>query len=914
MSSYVLDQAQHNLVATKLYRPAVGGDFVRRPRLTRLLDQGRYLPLTLISAPAGSGKTSLLSDWLAACPCPSAWLSLDETDGDLSLFLSYFIAALRTICPGACPQTLAILHAPELPPVAVLAGLLSNEIESLHDHPALAAQKGFVLALDDYHLLSGQAVNGLLAELLRHPPRAMHLALATRSDPALPLTSLRARSQVVEIRRQDLRFTLDEVREYIQQALQQAIDEDIVAVLHDKTEGWVTGLVLAILSSRHAPDSDEFLADLASNERFAMDYLVDEVLSRQPQAIQDFLLKTSLLDRLCGPLCEAVTGLSDPEHSGQAQLEWLERANLFVVALDTQGRWFRYHHLFRQLLQNRLLRQAGPAEIVELRRRASAWLVGNGFVEDAITQALAAGDEAAAVQIIEANRHQAMNQERWQQLETWLRLLPRRLVDERPELVLAEAWMQYKQWRFGEIAPYLARIEKLLPTVALPEAERMHLQGEVDVLRGAVSYYSLEAQRTFDLAGRALQTLPMACSIARGLAWMYYAAALQLLGDSDGARAAIHEGLQEDRVHGNSFPGRLLIGLGLLNWMAGDLADLNRSAAQLLRIAGERQLAESAGWAHYLLGCAAYQWNDLAGAEEHFTAVVGQRYVAHSAPFSQGCFGLAAVLRAQGKDGQAQALVESALAFALEINNPRVLADARAFQAWLALQQGRPAEAYRWAESVDSRARLLPFATFFVPTIVLAQVLLDQGTPASLRQASELLERLHGAVASQHNRRFAVEVLALQAWLDDLRGDEPAALAAMKQAVALAQPDGIVRALADLGPPVAGLLRRLARRDRPSDFIAKTLRACGVASPPSPSPTRPAPQATLIEPLTWREQEVLGLLAQRLSAKEIAQRLVISEATAKRHCSNIYQKLAVSGRREAVSTALELGLLPKQSG
>lgn len=247
--------------------------------------------------------------------------------------------------------------------------------------------------------------------------------------------------------------------------------------------------------------------------------------------------------------------------------------------------------------------------------------------------------------------------------------------------------------------------------------------------------------------------------------------------------------------------------------MAADLADLYRSATQLLKVVGERQLTESAGWARYLRGCAAYQWNDLTGAEEDFAAVVGQRYVAHSAPFSQSCYGLAAALLAQGKGDQAQAVVESVLAFALEMYNTRVLADARAFQAWLALQQGRPTEAQRWAESVDSRAHILPFTTFFVPSIALAQVLLDLGTPASLRRASELLERLHGAVVSQHNRRFTIEILALQAWLDDLRGDEPAALAALQQAVALAQPDGIVRAFADLGPQMAGLLQRLARRE-----------------------------------------------------------------------------------------------------
>jgi len=902
-----------DILRTKLYRPSVSADFVRRPRLTSLLDQGRHLPLTLISAPAGSGKTSLLSDWLAACPCPSAWLSLDEGDGDLAVFLAYFIAALRTIVPGACPRTLAILQAPELPPVVVLAGLLSNEIESLHDHPALAAHKGFVLALDDYHLLSGQAVNSLLAELLRHPPRSLRLMLAARSDPALPLSSLRAHRQLVEIRRQDLRFTLGEVRQYIQQALPQSVDEDMVAVLHDRTEGWVTGLVLAILSLRHTPDSDEFLSDLAANERAAMDYLVDEVLARQPQAIQDFLLKTSLLDRLCGPLGEAVTGLGDAVCNGQAYLEWLERANLFIVALDAQGRWFRYHHLFQQILHNRLLRQAGPAEVAELHRRASAWFAGNGLVEEATQHALAAGDEAAAVQIIEARRQEAMNQERWQQIETWLRLLPRRLVDERPELLLAEAWIQHKQWRYGDLAPYLTRIEALLQTAVLPEEERAHLQGEVDVLHCAVSYFAMDAQRTFEMASRALQTLPRDCSIARGLAWMYYGGGLQQMGDHDGARAALHRGLQEDRVHGDSFAARLLIGLCLLNWMAADLADLNRSATQLLRIAGERQLTESAGWARYFQGCAAYQWNDLAGAEEDFASVVGQRYVAHSAPFSQSCYGLAAAYQASGKGDQAQAVVESVLVFALEMNNTRVLADARAFQAWLALQQGRPAEAQRWAESVDARARILPFTTFFVPAIVLAQVLLEQGTPASVQRAAEVVERLHGAVASQRSGRFAVDVLALQAWLNDLQGDEAAALAALQQAVTLAEPDGIVRAFADLGPHMAGLLTRLRQQGVAVDFIGRLLRAfpgdLADKFDLSRSARPKAPATSLVEPLTYREMEILELLAQRLSAKEIAERLVISDRTVKRHTANIYQKLDVHGRQQAVAEARSLGLL-----
>lgn len=909
-----MNSAALNLIQTKLNPPSVSADLVRRPRLINRLDQGRSLPLTLISAPAGSGKTTLLSDWLSVCPCPSAWLSLDEGDGDLSVFLDYFIAALRTIVPGACPQTLAILSASELPSASVLAGLLSNEIESLHHHPALAGGQGFVLVLDDYHLLAGQAVNRLLVELLRHPPRPLHLMLAARSDPALPLAGLRARGQMVEIRRQDLRFTLQEAEEYLRSTVQRPLSDVDMALLLEKTEGWITGLHLAGLNLRTLSDANDFVLSLDSSDRLAMDYLLDEVLSRLQPAIQTFLLKTSLLDRLCGPLCEAVTGLGDAVCDGQAYLEWLEQANLFVVALDSQGRWFRYHHLFQQLLQSRLLRQVGPDEVAGLHRRASAWLIDNGFIEEAIGHSLAAGDEATAAHIVEAHRHEAMNRERWQQLDTWMRLLPRHLIDERPSLLLVEAWILQKQWRYGDMEPVLARIETLMQNMTLSEVEYMHLQGEIDVLRCVVSFFrSAEGQRTFDLAAGALQTVPMRWSTARGLAWMYAGAGLQAKGDLDGARAVFHQGLDEDRVHGNSFPARLLIGLSLLNWITGDLPDLRRSAEQLLKIASERQLVESAGWAHYFLGCAAYQWNDLASAERNFAAAVAQRYIAHSAPFSQSAYGLAAVYQAQGQSVQAQAVVQSVLVYALELNNTRVLDDARAVQAWLALQQGRPAEAQRWAASGDPSAQLSPFTTLFVPAIIQAQVLLDQGTPASLHQASDLLARLQAAVASQHNRRFTIDVLALQAWLDDLHGRENAAQAALQQAVALAQADGVVRAFADLGPRMASLLARLRQQGVAVDFIDRLLQAFPADQTPTlhlprrePEPTR---GAVMIEPLTYREQEILELLAQRLSAKEIAQRLIISDRTVKRHTANIYQKLAVHGRQQAVAEAKSLGLL-----
>ncbi len=413
-----------NLIQTKLYRPVVKEDLVHRTRLIDLLNSGRDFPLTLILAPAGSGKSTLLSDWLESCPCPSAWLSLDEGDSDLGVFLSYFIAAIRTVFADACRQTLALLQAAEQPPASVLVATLINEIEDLRDSPLLASEQSFVLVLDDYHAITGQEVNALLIELLRHPPQTMRLAIATRSDPALPLNRLRARGQLIEIRRSDLRFSVAETREYLQRTTEQPVTDAVAATLTEKTEGWITGLHLAVLNLRHTADSTEFVAGFEASERYIMDYLVDEVLSIQPAAVQEFLLKTSLLDRLSGPLCAAVSGLSSPINDGQSYLEWLEQSNLFVIALDSQRQWYRYHHLFQLLLQNRLERAYGREQIADLHRRASAWYAANGFVEDAITHALAARDEAAAVRIIVNQRYEAMNLERWQQIDRWLRLLP----------------------------------------------------------------------------------------------------------------------------------------------------------------------------------------------------------------------------------------------------------------------------------------------------------------------------------------------------------------------------------------------------------------------------------------------------------------------------------------------------------
>ncbi len=884
---------------------------MRRDRLSTVLNNGRDIPLTLVSAPAGSGKTTLLSAWLAECSCPSAWVTLDEGDADLSVFLLYFVSALRTIVPDACAGTMALLRAPELPPPATIAGLVVNEIDSLAGDPAGGPGNYFILVLDDFHLARSQPVTTFLEELLRYPPPAMRLVLSTRSDPALPLPVLRARGKVLEIRRQEVRFTLEEATAFLRQALAGNVSEELAAALEERTEGWIAGLRLAALSLRYEPEASRLLAGSEESNRFTTDFLMDEVLSQQAPAVQEFLLQTSILDRLSGPLCEAVMGGNPTAGEGQAYLKRLEAENLFVTALDGQGRWFRYHQLFRQLLRSRLQDLYSEDVIHSLHRRASAWFAGAGQVEEAIRHALAAEDGDRVVQIVEAHRHRAMNQEHWQQLNQWLHLLSRRLVEEHAELLLLEAWIMQHRWRFNDLPQFLDRIDVVMAEKPPPEPARTYLRGEIDALRSMLAYYTHQGERTYAYAEAALRALPMEASSARGAAWLYHAAGLHLQGDVRMGRESLHEALKEDRLHANSFASRLLIGLSVFDWIAGDMPALQQTASHFLRLGIERDLTESITWAHCWRGCALYQLNDLSGAEADFATVVAQRYVAHSNPYSQAAFGLASVYAARGALDRAQALVESLVAYGLEMQNMRVLSDARAYLAYLALQQGRLAEAQHWAAKYT--LPLPPLVTFYAAHISLAKVHLAGG-PGSRAAAVAVLDLLEGLANTSHNVRYLVELRALRALLLDQNGDRDAALAMLEQSVVLAQPGGMVRVFVDLGSRMGTLLSLLRQRGVAVSYIDRLLQAYKAGAEPMAAPVPAAKRPRLVEPLTAREMDVLELLAQRLTDKEIAAKLYVSERTVMNHAANIYQKLGVGNRREAAAAALALGILPSPGG
>jgi len=916
------------VVQAKLHRPRVVSGLVPLVHAQQRLTQDIDRPFTLIAAPAGFGKTTLLSTWLRATPRPGAWITLDEHDSDPVIFLTYLVAAIRTIFPDACPETKALLQIPNPLPLSVVSSTLNNEIDNLAESVEVTAGQRFILVLDDYHRIGNQAVHEIVNALLLHPPRPLHLAISARYDPPLSLHRLRARGDLVEIRSGALRFTSAEVATFLQTALRVPIDAATITQLEKITEGWVAGLRFAALALNTEKGGQPLFMSGALENRFVMDYLTLEVLTRLPAAMQTFLMQTAILDRLNGALCDAVIAEQTCAERSQQRLEWLENEGAFTIALDDQGEWYRYHSLFQRLLREQLTRRYSAEQIAALHRRASAWYAANRLVEDALHHALAAEDATGAAQVIEAHRHQALNYSQFQRLEQWLKLLPSSQIETRPGILIIQAWLLAERWRTPDMNALLDHIEALLPQTMLPAVELTILESEIAALRSDYCYFVGDRAGLLHFSRRALDMAPMTLSYVRRFAWMYYLAALQLHGDFKALQDAFHTSLREDRFHGDAFPVSPLITHCAVSWMNADLITLQQSALHLRRLTQERNLLNEQGWAHLYLGCVAYQQNDLENAFQAFSEIVNRPYGAHGHAFWQAAFGLAAVHCAQGACEQAQTLSNSLRATAWEMGGANVLEEADALMAFVSLQCGDRVAARRWAETYDRNQPIAPMSMFYAPSLVLARILLDPVapehiTPQHIADAEAWSNHIYQFSRETYNIRVQIEMLALHALLQERRGAHTQALALLEEAVQLAAPGGLVRVFIDLGAPLIPLLAELKDQKNAPEFVYKLLQSWSPL-PEAAKPSTPAlthlPISTadagkidhnlrLREPLTPRELEVLTLLAQRYTAAEIAQRLVIAENTVKRHRSNLYQKLGVRRLRDALAAANAASLL-----
>jgi LuxR family maltose regulon positive regulatory protein len=957
------------LLRTKLYIPPPRPELVSRPRLIERLTAGLSRKLALVSAPAGFGKTTLLSEWVdtarayGRAPLQVAWLSLDEDDSDPTRFLAYICAALRTIpCldeAGVGETTLAMLQSPQPPPIDAVLTSLINEIAAIS-----TPSPPLILILDDYHLVETQQIHDILTFVLDHLPAPLaggvHLVIATRKDPLLSLARLRVSGEITEIRARDLRFTVAETTAFLNQAMGLDLSPDQVAALETRTEGWIAGLHLAALSLRGQGDRAAFIRAFAGDDRHVMDYLTDQVLSRQPQEIQDFMLHTAILERLCGPLCDAViaagTAPGGEGQPGRSQeiLEHLEQANLFVVPLDNKRGWYRYHHMFADLLRLWLHRAVGAHGRAPLHMQASKWYEQNGFVADAVNHALVAKDYERAVRLVEQSAMQMFVRSELATILRWVDALPAELVLTRPWLCIFAAWsLRLSGGQAEAVESRLLDAERALGTCTPPlsptdrvsepkssAGEKRTMRGHIATLRAYQALYREQMSRTIELASQAIEDLPEG-DFARGLGALALGWASRFSGDLTQARHAFTEATEASLASGNLYVAVAATSRLAYTWMlAGQLRQGAASCREALRLATgtEGRRLPVAGYASVYLGGVCREWNDLEAAAHYLLegidlcAQVGyvmDQIVGHAT--------LARVRQAQGDEGRADKAIRNAERLSQKMRGyvyaRRWVEDAQV-RLWLA--QGQLVAAADWAREsglgVEDKISFMRELEHLILARVLVALGQDDPQSAHLENALKLLAHLLEAADMAGWMGKAIEILILQALALShqaalqARGEDDQALSALGRALALAEPEGYVRIFLDEGPPMARLLHQAALRGIAPDYARLLLAAFEGATTnaheawagrkttmkvsPVVEPTlRGRPSSVLLDPLSERELEVLRLIAQGLTNREIASRLFLAQSTVKVHTRNIYGKLDVHSRIQAVACAQELGLL-----
>lgn len=901
-----------SLLATKLYIPAVRPNLVPRSHLVERLNDGLQpgRKLILISAPAGFGKTTLLVEWLECkegrqSPSNVGWFSLDDEDNDPVRFLAYLTAALQRAGATTAEGCLVVpaLSQPSWPR-AVLVPMI-NQIASM--------SRSVVLVLDDYHVVEQQTIHDAISFLIDHLPPNLHLVIAGRTDPPLPLARLRTRGQISELRQADLRFTPQEAAAFLNRTMGLALPDRDVTRLERRTEGWIAGLQLAALSMQGRSEVEAFINAFSGSHHYVLDYLAEEVLQRQPAGIRTFLRQTSILERLSAPLCDVVLGGRESAEGGrsagsQSILEQLEAANLFVVPLDSERRWYRYHQLFAEFLR-RQLDQAEPDLVPILHRRASRWYEQQGLRAEAIEHTLAARDFERAAGLIEAAGEATLMRSEMTTYLAWVDALPDEVVRSRPNLCLYYAWALLVAAR---------PIDEVLARLRDADQEGAQVSGQMAVLRGFLAAFQGQVARGADLPRRLLEAASEGEPLLRSLAAWYLGFSCMWRDDLDGASQAFDQAIQISQEAGNVMIATLaLCHCAEVHMMQGKLRAARSLYEQAMALAVDDKGAPLpiAGMALIGLGELAREESDLDRAGHLLREGLERTNQWGELGALDGYIALARLRQAQGDNAGLMEAMASAVQCARRFDASEM--DDRfveAQQARLWVMQGRLDEAARWAArrrpclgnaAADVEPAIddspVPKTLCDIESLVLVRLMTGQGRP---QDGLTMLERLLPRMEREGRWGSTIEVHILRALALQAIGDTTQAVLALERALSLAEPEGYVRIFVDEGTPLAELLRRAATRGVAPVYVGQLL-AVIHAEEPAPAPGIPK----LIEPLADREIEVLRLIAAGLSNQEIAENLVLAVSTVKWHINNLYGKLGVSSRTQAIARARDLDLL-----
>lgn len=900
---------KETLLQTKLFALPTRPLSIPRPHLIQKLNNGLSGKLTLISAPPGFGKTTLVSSWLEQVKQPSAWFSLDNKDNDPNRFLAYFFAALQRIDDSLGQTAVSLLQSPQSPPPEILFTLLINNLAAL--------SQSIILVLEDYHVINNLDIHKALAFLLDNLPKQFHLVITSREDPPLPIHRLRSSGQMNALYAHDLRFDQNETAAFLEQTMRVHLAPDDVAKLTRRTEGWVVGLQLAALSMQGLSDTHQFVSTFAGDDRYIADYLLHEVIERQPRHIQEFLLKTAIFDRFCPALCDAV--LESPPNQARDTLTQLDEANLFIIPLDNKRTWYRYYNLFVDYL--RLRWGERPAdELRALHQRAAAWFAANGQLAEAIDHCLAGEDFEQAGHLIVQNRLNAIfGLAQWSTFLNWMQALPPEMIQERPQLSLHFAWALFSTGQWPAAEPYLQGVESAVGRIETEDQKRM--LGEVAAIRALVTYEMGELDRSKEMASLAHERLPRENKTIRSVAALADAMANMW---SDAGLQKKHLNLQRAynmaQEAGNNTVSLFALGCRtMLDVRAGRL----QSAAKLyqqtrtLGTITENILLGPTGMACVQMGEVMREWNRLAEAEDLLREGIHLCRQQTGMPVwvIEGHITLARIKLAGGEEQEADKLVQQAKALLAQLPKhgetvQHLVSAALTYRLRYWLARGEPDKAAGWLAknriTLDSAVspQNAPFH------ILLARIFIQQG---QLDSAWTQLQRLEKVLPQCESRRLSLEHTLLRTLFLQALGQRMEAVQTLSQALELAEPEGYLRLFGEDSRQLRPLLAEVKVGGKTAVY-AQTLLTAIPANQPTPAQNIPAttsapPPPGLIEPLTKREEQTLRLMAAGLSNRDIAAELYLSHNTIKAYTSRIYGKLGVSSRAEAIHCAYQLGLL-----
>ena len=899
----------------KLHRPHAIAGSIERPRLLEKLDRVLHKPLALISAPAGFGKTTLLAQWLDRCPLPNAWLQLDETDCEIPAFLSAVIVALRQLFPDCLQKTADLQHAQGTVPPAIWKNALIADLELLEDTP-------FILALDDYHLVGNPSIDLLLADVLRYVSLPLHLILSARRSPSLAFSRLKVHERIVEIKVADLRFTDSEAFAYLRQTVPVPLSVAAISQLQEKTEGWAAGLTLAAISLREEIEPEELIARLEGSDRQVSDYLLDQVFTHQPDEIREFLLQTATFNQFSASFLHEVVGPRQSEGEFQALLENIEDAQLFLIPLDTQRSWYRYHHLFRQMLLSRQRFSYHPDQIASYHRRAAAWLTRHGQGDEALGHLIAVRDWIGGAQLVESQFCSLLNAEDYLGIKRNLGYFPEDFILTRPGLLLMQAWIAHFGLRLAQMRSLTARIQSMLDAALLqsetadsgapmPGFEVISLktvQAHVWALNSVLLYLTNQGSRALSLARQALNTMPETWMFARGNAMVYLGSSMFMEGQYHQMVEMFQQAYESLQEPGTAYGTRLLFALAVSHLLHGEVELCRQTAELMLRNALTFKLLLMQGWAYYLLGRVYQEWDQLELAARYYQLVVDQRFTSNLFCALESLQGYVFVQQILGRHELAYQSLDSLQ----QLLGEQVTATPQpvmALTAWLKLQHGDRVEARRWAESFYAPVAEQAIVWYHIPHIYKIKILMDMGVPEANPAVDQLLDEIQELAERTHNNFTLVRVLSMRAvWLAR-QGQSAAAQQTLLRALHLGRPGGFIHTFVIRGPEMLKLLQAVSPRLKSEtdlgEYIDTIITAFSL--PVNPMPPNLREIKTL---LTERELEVLELLAERLSIQEISAQLFISSSTVQQHTHHIYRKLNAANKRQAVARAIELGILP----